>query len=439
MKSGSHVLTFSRFLQFLIIFAIGVGNAPATGMPQVAVVLPTTGAQSDAASVMRAALEMAYEDAPGGASFPGLVWYDDLGLPDSARLIAERLMTNRTVVAVLAGDLDDCALEFVRRADLGKKPLLLIAAPADTLTRSGSPWVFRVATPTSDQIDGVLGWAVSVVGAERKIALIQTDQPAWDNAAQDLKRNLEQRWRGEVVVHSFKAGQEAPPELLRSLAQQRPTIVGLAAGTADAARFLKACRNADWSPAAYFAGTTQLAERKLISAAEGAAEYLFAPVVWLPSPTNQLQESFSRRFTGRYGEPPNELAAEAYAAMQVIIQAWSRSPEPSPAALREALEKTDLATPLGQVRFQDYNGYFNQNRVETLAVQLQDGVWRTVWPLHRANARYIYPAPDWRERRAEPVKKVGAAWQLIPILILLAAVLVWLLWQIRVASQRRRQ
>jgi branched-chain amino acid transport system substrate-binding protein len=56
-------------------------------------------------------------------------------------------------------------------------------------------------------------------------------------------------------------------------------------------------------------------------------------------------------------------------------------------------------TAFGPVKFEDKEGYQNQNFTDTLVLQVIKGEHETIWPEKVASKKYIYPIPTWRERR----------------------------------------
>ncbi len=58
-----------------------------------------------------------------------------------------------------------------------------------------------------------------------------------------------------------------------------------------------------------------------------------------------------------------------------------------------------MMTAFGPVKFQAWDKFTNQNRMETLVGQWQKGKFETVWPKALASAPYVYPAPRWRDRK----------------------------------------
>jgi branched-chain amino acid transport system substrate-binding protein len=83
----------------------------------------------------------------------------------------------------------------------------------------------------------------------------------------------------------------------------------------------------------------------------------------------------------------------------VIADALSRAKAMTADDIRDALAATDMDTAFGHAKFENKNGYQNQNFAETLALQVIDAKHETIWPEKFASAKYVFPIPKWRERK----------------------------------------
>ncbi|MGD8990009.1 MAG: hypothetical protein PVI00_01015, partial [Desulfobacterales bacterium] len=64
----------------------------------------------------------------------------------------------------------------------------------------------------------------------------------------------------------------------------------------------------------------------------------------------------------------------------------------NPAGIRAALEKTDLMTPFGPVKFISYEKFDRQNSLPTQVLQIINGKFECVWPQEHATANFaVYP------------------------------------------------
>ncbi len=51
---------------------------------------------------------------------------------------------------------------------------------------------------------------------------------------------------------------------------------------------------------------------------------------------------------------------------------------------------------MGEVKFEDYAGFTNQNNHQMLVQQIQNGAFETVYPAKFATKKTIYPFPGWK-------------------------------------------
>jgi len=53
---------------------------------------------------------------------------------------------------------------------------------------------------------------------------------------------------------------------------------------------------------------------------------------------------------------------------------------------------------MGPIKFEDWEGYTNQDKPTTYVVQWIDGKLEVVWPLEAKSADLVYPVPEWSQR-----------------------------------------
>ncbi|MDB5368432.1 MAG: amino acid transporter substrate-binding protein [Rhodospirillales bacterium] len=106
-------------------------------------------------------------------------------------------------------------------------------------------------------------------------------------------------------------------------------------------------------------------------------------------------EDFAKLFEKDYKRSPSYQVAESAAAVMVFADAFSRSKELTPEAVRDAIAATDIKTFYGPIKF-DETG---QNAGKKMIMfQVQNGQYKVVYPAEVANAQLIYPIPSWSKR-----------------------------------------
>ncbi len=110
-------------------------------------------------------------------------------------------------------------------------------------------------------------------------------------------------------------------------------------------------------------------------------------------------KQFAEKYKNLYNEYPSYHGAEAYSALYVIKDVLSRAKSWKADDIRAAFKATNTMTAFGPVKFEDKDGYTNQNFMDTLVMQVIKGKHETIWPKKYASAKYVYPIPKWRERK----------------------------------------
>ena len=67
--------------------------------------------------------------------------------------------------------------------------------------------------------------------------------------------------------------------------------------------------------------------------------------------------------------------------------------------IRDAMKATNMMTAFGPIKFEDKEGYTNQNFMDTLVLQVINGQFETIWPQKYASKKYVFPIPRWRDRK----------------------------------------
>jgi len=103
-------------------------------------------------------------------------------------------------------------------------------------------------------------------------------------------------------------------------------------------------------------------------------------------------------YVAKYGgDGPDYHGAEAYASAYVIEDLLKRcNGKYDRETIKKALDKTDMMTAFGPVKFQSYGKKIHQNKMKTYVVQWIDGELKLIWPQNLANAEIHYPI-NWEE------------------------------------------
>lgn len=391
--------------------------------PRIAIILPESGKFSERGKEMKASFNIAVEEKfEKLISTIQLIYFDNYSTADSARNIALDIARNPDYIGMVAGYPSSCAYQIMLVAEEFQIPYLIVSSSAGSLTNRQLEFTFRMAPLSTDYNDGLVSWAATNIREGRLISVIHHSENYSVDAVEDIRYDLQRRWRGKVEISQFDRTQEKINELIANQAKLKPDLIWLICSTADAALFLKGCRDNDWSPMAFVFGTVNMVNSRIVSLADGTADYVFGPSLWSVDEPYPKIKQFSDSYFKNTGESPSHHAAESFAGIEVLTAALLKCVSISRESLRHQLAATNILTVFGKVRFDNFRGFRNQNRSRSVCMQLLDQEWKSVWPREIARSRYVYPTPDWRERRRNS-NEVNAS----PILYFLFVVLTILL------------
>jgi branched-chain amino acid transport system permease protein len=104
------------------------------------------------------------------------------------------------------------------------------------------------------------------------------------------------------------------------------------------------------------------------------------------------------KYRARFHEDPEYHSAEGYSALYLVRDVLNKAGSLDRERVRQTLARMETNSVFGPIRFENYNGYTQQNRHPMVMVQVQDGRFVTVYPPRWAASPARYPLPAWSER-----------------------------------------
>ncbi len=326
------------------------------------------------------AVALAELNRKGGNTFE-MVLRDDGSDAAKAVFVAQELADQGVplILGTYASGVTKAVAAWAGRAQV---PLVVVTSTDDAITKPGNPWVFRINQPSA----AFAGVVLDVLGGNgvKTFAMISANQ-VFEQAVHDQALYLAPAKKlGVVGDEVYQPGEtDFRPALTRLKAKNPDALFLISAG--DAPALIKQAREIGLRPKFFVGGGGGFALGSFLDGAAGAAENVLTATAWTPTlryPGTQklyvnLQAALSTGVTK--GEPAYQ-AAQAYAGMLVAGDALTRAGGADRAKVRASLDKTDLSTAYGPVKFENYNGYTNQNALSMIVAQVRDGKFRTVWP-----------------------------------------------------------
>jgi branched-chain amino acid transport system substrate-binding protein len=175
--------------------------------------------------------------------------------------------------------------------------------------------------------------------------------------------------------------------------EKGPDLVFLVSYVADAINLMRQSRELGLKPQAFLGGgagfdTSQFEGEKEIST------NVFSVTQWTPA-SGPGAEDFAARYQAKFSKRPTYHAACTYTSM-MVVGAAIKAAGGDRAKIREALASGKWTTIMGDVKYETFDGFTNQNKVEMPVIQYQGGKAVTVFPAKSAKAKAVYPFPGWK-------------------------------------------
>ncbi len=399
-----------RFLRWLAVSCAGIAIIGSTSLSTIAAsrvvaFLPENGEWAEVGYVMRSAYHAAIQS--NGSELPFELIIEDCSDLKSLPIVLSKYAGDPEVVAFIGGMPSSATSLIATCAEEAGIPHLIDCNTADSLTFTYRKFVFRLIPPISDFNDGTISWAATVAGRGRLAAVVYDRGTRFSGFIGDIERDLALHWEGDKAWFPYEHGTQDFKVQIDLLTNSKPALVWLFGSTLDVARFLRQCRQADYIPYAFIVGMTELGDGRLISASEGAAEYVIAPRVWIADRSQPEVKKFCESFEAKYLETPDFRAAACYSGIQILSSLLGNPTIIGREQLRLELSEQQFITVFGKIQFESYSKFYHQNRTATFAQQQVGESWLTIWPQENAITDDVYPVPDWRERNRKPIKNIS--------------------------------
>lgn len=397
IRRMSSVLAVAAFAAFSASPALAQGKTFTVGVP-----LPLTGAEAKFGEMKKQAYLMAADEinAKGGVKGTKLAFdiQDSGGKPDTASAIVEKFITINKYPIVVGEYASQCSYAVAGIAEKYKVPYLVDTGAADKITQQGWKYIFRLNSPAGLYAKGVFSF-FEEVAKPKTVAILFENTDFGTSTSKSMKDYAESHGMQVVLAEGYQAGAVDFKPILQKVKSLRPDIVYMVSYLMDASLLMRQSKELDLNAQAFIGGAAGHTLPEFLENAGDATEFCMSASLWTPQVKYPGAATFDANFQKLYKKAPSYHAAEAYATAFVLADVLARTKSMSSDDLRDALAATDMMTAFGPVKFQSWDKFTNQNKMETLVGQWQKKKFETVWPKALASAPYVYPAPRWRDRK----------------------------------------
>ncbi|HXX81033.1 MAG TPA: ABC transporter substrate-binding protein [Thermodesulfovibrionales bacterium] len=395
-----------RRLSLVVVMCFVVGMFSATVYAadtfQLVIPLPLTGKQAKFGEMMKKSYEIAAEEinAKGGIKQKKLALsFEDSGAkPETARAIVEKLIDTKKQPLIVGEYTSACAKAVAAVAEERKTPYLVVASADDDITQKNYKYVFRQNAVNAHYADGLVDFIKNVV-KPKTMAILYESSAFGTSGADAMEKDAQKIGVKVILKEKYEAGSVDFKPLLSKVKAAQPDVIYMVSYVMDASLLMKQIKELRIDAKLFAGGAAGFAIPEFIDNAKDAAESVMTASLWCFKMKQPGVREYAEKYKKLYGDYPSYHGASAYSALYVVRDALERARNWTPDGIRDALKATNISTAFGPIKFEDKEGYQNQNFMDTIVLQVIKGEHECVYPDSIASKKYVFPIPTWRERK----------------------------------------
>lgn len=279
-----------------------------------------------------------------------VIYEDSAGNKDQAVNAARKLIGRDKVPLILGPTLSNEMFSVGPVVNERKVPIIGTSTTANGITAIG-PYVFRTAMPESDVIPVTLKTAKERLGMKRVVVMYANDD-AFTKSAYDVMKDTLAKLGVETLATETFSGKDTDftAQLTKTKSLGPDTIV--VSGHVDAGSgIILQARQLGIGPNVRFIGGNGFNSPKLAEIAGAAADGTLVGSPWFIAKKDAVNQKFVTSYKAKYGDDPDQFAAQAYDTMYIVAAAINAANGTDPEALRAALQKTKNNGAMGTFSF----------------------------------------------------------------------------------------
>jgi branched-chain amino acid transport system substrate-binding protein len=364
--------------------------------------LPLTGTNAKFGEIEKRSYEIAMEEinAKGGIKGKKIVleFEDSQGKPEVSRSIAEKLIDVKKQPVIFGEYSSSCSKAIAAVAEERKTPYMVVTGATDDITQQNYKYVFRMNPSNAYYATGMMSFFKEVV-KPTSIAVLYESSDFGTSGAEDMVKQAAKVGMKVLVKEKYEKGAVDFKPILSRVKAERPDVIYMVSYVMDAALLMKQIKELRIDAKLYAGGAAGFAIPEFIDSAREASEYVVTATLWSPQVAYPGAKEFAEKYKKPYKDYPSYHGAEAYSALYIIKDVLTRAKSMTSDDIRVAMKATNMMTAFGPIKFDDKEGYTNQNFMDTLVMQVINGQHETIWPQKYASKKYIFPIPRWRDRK----------------------------------------
>ena len=333
--------------------AAALTKGPAAGKTvKIGVIADVTGSAAVYGTMQKNAYDLATEDVKTGiidAGGANLSFDVQDAASDGAQVVnlMQKFTTDGTTPLVLGPTLSGEAFKAFPIAKAANFPVMGTSTTAEGVTDIG-PTVFRDSLAESQAIPPTVA-KVQAKWHAKTLAIIYGDDNAFTKTDGDLfKREFEKSGATVVDTETFHIGDKDFGASLTKIASKKPDAIAIGGLFPEATQIITQAGKLGIK--AHMIGGNGLNSTQMYKVAGPASEGVVVGAAWFIGGKETGNLDFVKRFKAKYGNDPDQFAAQAYAAAQVVaslVKAGATTKDEMLAGLRGVKIVQTVLGPIG--------------------------------------------------------------------------------------------
>ncbi len=338
---------------------------------------------------------------------------DHAGDAATGRSEAERLITQEHVDVMMGCHMSVVTEVVAQVCQQYKVPMITAISTLDRLSNAEHKemdYFFRLCPLNSIYVEDMLQYlkdSKEQTGEEIKTVAIFTDRAA---IGQELIRCVElfkDKYGIELVatVDYTSNATDLSAQVL-ALKKAKPDAILCDSYIGDATLFIQTLKEQNYSPKMIVAKANGFTDPSFITNLGSISNGVASVVEFNADLVNGAK--INEEFKAQYGLDMNGHSAESYTVVWLFKSAIEAAGSSEGEAVKNALAALDIqgefpggrkiVLPYSRIKFENYDlagePHYRDNTSASVAIaQIQDGVWKTVWPFEFTDTKIVYPAP----------------------------------------------
>jgi branched-chain amino acid transport system substrate-binding protein len=360
------------------------GGAAASGDPiaiGIAVAQTSNTALLGQEQVVGAQIAEAFFNERGGVNGrPIKLVYQDTGGDEAGAINAfQTLINSDNVVGIVGPTLSQQAFASDPIADKAGVPVLAPSNTAKGIPQIGD-YIARVSAPVAVVAPNAIKAALDINPNIKKVAVLFAQDDAFSKSETGtFQQTVTETYKLELVtVQTFSTKDTDFTTQATAVLGVAPDLVIISGLAADGGNLVKQLRDLGYT--GLIVGGNGLNTANIFPVCQAQCDGILIAQAYSYQAESEINSAFREAYTAKQGKEPPQFSAQAFAGVQVFVEALAALDKASPianmelAALRTALNKQILAgsydTPLGKLSFTP-EGEINQEQFYVAQIKME--------------------------------------------------------------------